>query len=1029
MNILYIIATIGAFYLLLHLGNLPYGERHRQWWNPFLALFLSIWCVYEFFGIEPLIAKGQFFLAEFADYADFAFCLIVIGIFAIIKLLINEGGKFLSKRKKSGNQLSKYSAAYKREKASNDIVLRRQWAFPFHFLGWLIIFSVALLLLIFLYKTLSYVFENKDALYIPGLLLLSLLIMLETRWYLQHPKVEQPELSAEPTLVAVDDLPKDYYNLWEEYQQIWNDQLLLAWHYESEETEEDIPADVKIIEAQNLINIGYKLNTADYHIIEQLVERHDLLIEDAVTDKISPLLFTVFLRRLMDGENILVLTPVRCYANSEYHENIVNHVKEWFVRLTGNRDFWPVQVFGKTANLKPSSRIIVTSADDVLEKNVLHNPWFDKLRTVLFLNGNDIFPEYLTSNNVLLNILRNRNKQMQSVVLSDYREALQSSVMRNLDVQRDVKEVRRRRLPAKKTFLLVWRLEGERHFQHETFSGHIEKFLGAEVVLALLPRREQIEGIIMTGQEKLPYEEYLEEVDNQKGSLANSPVAQRTLRRKAVEEIRCEEADFLTPYAQNAFMLAHDEEFNLITAIKKWESHIENTAFLQVVSPPYLLRDYFIDNCEYFLRTPVLALSSKMMISRFEIARKLLERLVSYQLTESEVLEELRLIKPDAVYAKQELSNLFLLAFGIDIVASNHLSVEDGYHFSQAAERYEQTVRYSLLPQIKDSVELSFLQEIEIADEARNILKIASLDTLFQNYLPDQQHAFNGRPYSIRRVDLQSRKLRVNHVSPTNVIAYRPDLDINILHIEPPLSDAHRKNLGGRLQIDLCEGNFSIRTKGYHTFRAGIEFASTGHTYTRIGQGEVPARHYRLGRLAIISINADAATDVVGVTATLCLLLNEMRYTLFPEAYQYIHIGSPITSLVFDNEGQANYFPHVRVEGKQAVVNEGDKVIELCIFEDAHQDVGLVQSFFDKWDYVFRVADDYLYWLQQGENALNDKDMGELFRKRQLQKTAFLSYGFEHPPDFVDIEGTSKLLRKLVGRNYLTDQRERFYMG
>ena len=146
-----------------------------------------------------------------------------------------------------------------------------------------------------------------------------------------------------------------------------------------------------IVEAHNLVNAGFELSTNDYSVLENLAARKDLLIDDVITDNAAPVLFATFLRRLMDGENILIITAKRCYSNSDYHKEIVKWMDDWFYRLTGNKEFWRVQVFSKVEDVELTAPMIVTSADDLLDKNVLREKWFENLKTILFLNGEEIF--------------------------------------------------------------------------------------------------------------------------------------------------------------------------------------------------------------------------------------------------------------------------------------------------------------------------------------------------------------------------------------------------------------------------------------------------------------------------------------------------------------------------------------------------------------------------------------------------------------------------------------------------------------
>ncbi|MFK7908621.1 MAG: hypothetical protein AB8B69_26055 [Chitinophagales bacterium] len=660
------------------------GERYGQHWCVYWAIVWMFGSVYLFFELDSVLYDIEGFKA----YAELVYSLLMIGLFALIKLIVNEGGRIFRGKKKKDTAIPKWSKAYKKD-SKGGVVLKKEWAYPGMFFGYLRWFGAGLFFLMFILKIVEA--YNEEFPTFSALGGFSLLIILELYWYLEHPRVEAPEDM--PEVKAKTEVPLDYYNLWEEYQRIWEEKLLVAWYYKAKGVELHPPSKIDIIEAQNLTNAGYKLTVNDYHIIEELTKGSDLLIDDVITDKTAPLLFTVFMRRLMDGENILVLTSKRCYANSEYHQEIIQWINDWFYKLTSNRDFWKVQIFNKVEDVELASRIIVSSADDILEKNIVSHQWFDQLKTVMFLNGTEIFSESLTSNSILLSILRDQSPNIQSIVLSNYREALQSSVMRNLDVKKDLAEVRMRHPLPRKTFVICWQLEGDSFFQHKVLSGHIEMFLGAEAVLALLPRREQMKNIELVGQQELPFYEYLEELDNNAGSLMQTPVSSRTLKQKAIQEVGHEQVSFLMKPFDNSFILARDTDFNLVTTLKKWEVYAKDQAFVHVVSPPYMLRSYLADNIEYFIKTPIYPLSSRKMISRFEVARTLLERMVNDDLSERAILEQLSWISPDARFVKQELHKLFKIAFRIDIVASNYLTIKTVFEFDKADDRFRDVIK------------------------------------------------------------------------------------------------------------------------------------------------------------------------------------------------------------------------------------------------------------------------------------------------------------------------------------------------
>jgi hypothetical protein len=1026
--LLYIGVSILGVYLLLAIGNQPYGQRWKQYWVPITGTLLVLFAIYEYYiDIDYLIRQGEF-LPIFRGYAEIMYSLLVIGVFGIIKLIMTEGGRVVM-GKKNDNQapaLSKFSVAYKADE-KGGIVIKKEWVFTGLFAKYLAWIVLGLFFILFVLKVLSGEFEI-EIIHLPALCLFTLFLVLEMHWYLSHPRIEeQPEPPAqEPEKTTI---PNDYFQLWLEYQRIWEDKKLLGWSFKPPKEKVPAPTTIDIIEATSLVNIGYSLTLNDYDILQNLVNKNDMLIDDVVLDEVAPLLFSVFLRRLMDGENILVLTAKRCYPNSKYHQQIVEWINEWIFRLTSNREFFKVHTFSRLEDVEFTSRIIVTSAEDILEKNIIGHSWFSNLQTILFLNGDEIFSEALTSNNILLNILRSQYDKLQSIVLADYREALQASVMHNLEVKRNLREVRMRHNMSESAFVLFWKLEGNSQFQHKVLTGYIEKFLGAEAVLALIARRERITDIRFGNHEKLPYYEYIEETDNNVGSLNSSIVAARTLQSKGTSDIKCSAVGSLMPVGTNTFLLVRDSEFNLVTALRKWQVFATSNLFLHVVCPPYLLREYFVQHIEYFWRTPLYALSAKRMMSRFEVARTLLERLVVGELSENQILEKIIWINPNATFVKQELQALIRVAFDIDIVASNYLTIRSVYEHDRETDSFKQVNQYKLLPRIKEDVNLSFLKKVEIVQGAET-LHVTTLDLLFQNYLPDQIHAFDGKSCMVRGYDKLNYKMQVASRSPVSNLAYRPDLEVSLLRLDQPLNDSQRKKLLKKVMLELCEGSFDIKTKGYFSFSSDLSLQQEAHTYSEITANEVPTRQYKLGRAMILSVEIPKEGDIVKLTATFSVLLTELLVTLFPETYNYLIVGSPLNQLAFQGKF-AQLFPTVKVKDQQPDVTE--KVMQICIFEDAHQDLGLVQSIFDNWDYILRVLDDYLLWLLEAPSTTARKlfDTGSsdknMLQKAPFKKENFLKYGFEKYPEFIDIEGASTLLRNLLGTNFMTTQRQNFY--
>ncbi len=1048
-----ILLSAGSVFGLLRLGlyNEKKGLRHRQWIWPPISILFSLGAIYTFFSWErlmgvPVLANILQALRAFSaelnaeGIGDLFFCLGITLIYAMIRLAMNALDEFRIRKKIP--QPSKFSIAYTLDEAKQP-VLKRSYAFAHFFFRYLSLTLGVLFALLTIYTIarayvkFRYGYEWP---YIPMYSPFALLIVLESYWYLSQDTAK--DKVAAPVLAPEDDsIAEDYERLWEEYQKVFPEHLLLAWRFQ-DNTPPAPPPTASInytpevaLAMQALKDSGHLVSRQDADILLHLLRRNDLLVDDVIVDKSAPILFYILLRRLMDGEHVLVLTPERCHVNSDYHETLVKWVEQELYETAGNRDFWKAQKFTKAGDIPLTRSLVVSSADDLLEKQVLDNPWFKQLRTVVYVQAEALLSTSLSANSVLIQLLRERNDQIQNIVLSRSRHMIDDAVERNLHIKTNMRETRMDHERPKASYLLFWKSENGLPFQNKLLTGDIQKDLGAEAVLSLLARRDQIQNIALVEQNDLPYQDQLSNTDNNKKSLRPSPVPAHSLKYTAEHELSCDELSFLLPQEQNSFIIARDTNFNAISTLRNWYHYGQEHVFVQVVSPPYLLRDYLIAHADYFLRTPLLPFTGRLVKNRFELARRLLEMLVAGECSEQAVSQEMEAVLPDTRFISKSLQSLFWDAFNIDIIANDLLQTQLKRQFNRKTGKFEELVTYSLLSRIKEDLNLNFLQDVHILDNSQNILSVISYDLLFQNYLPNQVVAFGGKSYQIKGFDARNNKLRTNQHDPRRQLIYRPDREVVLKRLDAPKSNESQVELRDRFSMQLGEGQFEVRTKGYCSFNNGISLHPNEHTYTVVRQDEVPVRNYPLGRVLTMSIdlrrlNGANEIDVPRTTASLCLLLQEMMPSLFPETHQYVLITSHLNELADLGEYE-KLFPQMRVAGKR--VELAEPFIELCLFEDAHQDVGVLQNIYDRWEDLLSLVDDVLTWMiSEAKAQAHDSTKGnygdDVYRKvEQEDKKRFLQYGLGELPPFVDLAAVSKVLRHLLGNNNTTTNRNNFY--
>lgn len=1067
-----IILTLLALYAAVAGSNTVKKARFVQWWASPAALLVALVSYYYFLagGMNSLINTtndllswinstilGNKLIPEISNRftIELVYVIAAVSIHSSVKTFLQAATMLWYKvaRKFSTNYKpnlpEKYEPKFAYEvDAKEFIVLKNEWVFPaifteyayWGFLGYVILGLLEYFL--------------GDIPFASPLAIIPFMVVLEVYWYLEG---ERPVHKKEDRITAEEPDVKalvSYYNLWEEYQVIWPDKLLLAWQLSDSGDRDQNLIDndaIKYDDLQYLHRRGYAISDREYQIYKDLIEERkntsarqvsthaDVVIQSPFYDRIAPVLITALLRKILEGKHILVVTPIVNFDTSSYHDSLKAWLEEWFELVSGNRLFWSVRSYDRMDNAAFDASVVVSSAEELLSKQLLTSPWFDKLSAVVFFDTSKLFAESPTTNFILLNILRENNPAIQSILLSDYRMFLQQSAKRNLDIQRDLNETEISYPDAKRSFLLFWKLEGQDQFYHQLSYGVHEAHIGPEVALALPAWREQVSPIIMTDQHEVPWNEYREEIDNMRDMLKQGLFKDHQLSGSSREVIHNIYNDFEYKQKDHYFLTVRDKNYNLVAALRKWNSIADVAFLLHVVSPPYLLRDYFIDNLEYFKRSPIEPLSTSLMNCKFTVGLDLLERMVSDSLPESRVNIALNKLSGQQQNTTFALRELFIEAFGIDIIAFGYLSHKEEYVYDEKRNEFVKKNFYSLNPEIKKTKELSFLNTIKVTDEfENNVLKTISYDLLYQKYLPGQSHAFDGRTYSIKSLDLDNHILRTNNTNPEKNLFYREDKTITLKEVHRA-GDAYVVNPQAGVNLELCEGSFDIVSNGYFDFKTNLSFEKVNQefTYSKMTTRQCPIREYRLGRVLKITFSSTVLGAKQAVVAnTLVVLLNELFVTLFPDSHHYIMAASESTDLKYDNF--VKLYPELinRLTDDGQVSSGDDQGFSLYFFEDAHQDLGLVNTIFEQWNFIFRILDDYLSWLLSDVVPSKDEESTEVtsliaaeFRKSVIDRSAFLSYGTNGIPGHLDITETYAFLQGLLGDNNMTKQRNQFYTG
>ena len=447
-----------------------------------------------------------------------------------------------------------------------------------------------------------------------------------------------------------------------------------------------------------------------------------------------------------------------------------------------------------------------------------------------------------------------------------------------------------------------------------------------------------------------------------------------------------------------------DQNNNAPAAYSKW-IHLGNQEnFSIVLSRPYLFRDYFNANHDFFVSKPFLALQPLLSKSRITLAVILLEMLQKSELSEQQLRSLLQ-----GYYSQDEIQSvadivqrLFTTYFANDL--AGRLKTRHTIEFDGSQYRH-QTI-YQL--DFSDSVNLSYLDRISIKDESDNVLFVIIKDLLCQNFDKGQTHSFLGKPYEVISFDSVNKVLRVRatNTKSVNVSFYKPVQHVAIgsqrhvieeMNIKPN-SGWHHPITGQELRFDIegFETSVSVGVDKWY------EFSHYSTDCPFFDASLMKERKYDHGRVLKVTFRFLKKNEYLArkndIRKSLQILLYEAMQSIFPHHAQYLIISS-----VGEGDPELPWiFNKFKCDDK-----EEDNALSFYFIEDAHIDIGLIGAL-SKDDtlgaaYLFRYIFDYLIWLTEGE-PVPAEGYDEFKHGPNNDKFAFLKYGRDKLPTYFDVD-------------------------
>lgn len=505
---------------------------------------------------------------------------------------------------------------------------------------------------------------------------------------------------------------------------------------------------------------------------------------------------------------------------------------------------------------------------------------------------------------------------------------------------------------------LVWKTEGPA--LTENILPGITRYLGMGTEIGALALKYHVNEVEWIGGNQFPVIDMswiAGQYYRQLSTFAELEASQRSI----TTALRPQANPFGAPRANHRFLVVEDEMYNVYETLRLYGSRSRKSAFINVLSENYLLRDYMVDNRELFVADPkaVPAIVPDYARTERNTVLRLIIMLSVFEVAEDTLLRELELSGLAPSPADVEQSDVTeppvarLLSRLSRQYLDRHLRIrrskESGGGFT--AEASLSIDSGSEVEDVLDQLRSAYFL-VEDETEQRDFIGACLYGHLQQTVLPGQFLTFDGKYYQAESIGDAEVGYEVvlrraaEHISGRPV--YRSLRSIDLL--ETRRAEVQVAPVAGDgIVVERLIMAFTAQTVGY------LEAPSRDRLdgAKRVNLHELPPRKYR--EKVALRIGVPGASPQV--RCTIAVLLNELFVTVFPTAHQFVTAVSSDETGSFDE-----LLP-------QLVGGDDDSIY---ILEDSLPDLGLLIAVERNWQRLFEIVTDYLQWLHTPEPVAED---------------------------------------------------------
>lgn len=697
---------------------------------------------------------------------------------------------------------------------------------------------------------------------------------------------------------------------------------------------------------------GLKLNIHYVHSMVDLLKGNSVLFSNPFYHDISEYLFYVVHHILLKNKKILIVA-----GRHATEEDLQKWVKDSIGSVTGMSGLWEV---GILSEMEQNLDI------GIIPRSMLHNlsmmdenqRFLDHVGMVIIMEPSKLITTAQIGLSLLVKKIKANEKKEQIVFCSfDHNSDGLIDALSHI-LTTSISEVSATSEYEGTNTRMFWNADGE--YLHHRIIPNVSRYLGVGTDIAAVAIRNQISKVHWYGGEAFPVVDMHWIVGQYFSAFANYTGIGR-VQEEVKEHFKVRQNLWDAKVQENQFLIVEDELKNMFEMARQFSTRAKVQGFVNVISSNYLLRDYMADNAEIFAmdaKAIPTIVADYARTERNSILR-LLMQMASKPIKENDIRTELEFLGISAnADVKQSLQKIIEVYFPTrkDEKKSSYFSndreestaniIGESYSYELSADRKKTIVHKNYF--IENPVFLErYVAQLQNAyyvseDEKGNLHYLGAelMGQIAQKHLPGQYFTYNGKYYEVLSFHDHNVFVRraADHISQREY--YRQERRFSLGNLKGSELMGELKEIG-TIRVNHYTADITVNTPAYYRMQDYCNLADS----KRVTISNIPTRQYLNKSILQLDLTGVAPE----VRNTLCLLLNELFYSVYPEGYEFL------CAVTADGEKYGLTGQTYFIDGMEA---------DDCIYilEDSQLDIGLLISVERYLRKFMGIIHDYLDW-------------------------------------------------------------------